>query len=520
MNNHNVSRKRIIAQAVNLSKQYSGVEVVHKVSFDIHAGEVLGLVGENGAGKSTLVAMFSGAVAPNGGQIAFEDVTYQRMNPMLSNQLGIGAIRQEPVLVPSLSVMENMLIGREPRRYGLVNRRQSQAIAQEWLEMASADISPTALICDLLPADRQFVEIARVVGGGKKLVFFDEPTAVFGPSETQRLFDLIGRLAAQGVAVVYVSHRLAEIFEICQRVIVLRDGYLTADNSIEDLNEDKLVSLIAGRELATDFSQRKTRKQLQGEPIMVLEGISSNQRLRDISFDIRPGETLGLFGIVGSGRSRLARLISGMEPITSGKMTINGESYLPRSPIDALNSGIVLVPEDRHRSALFKDMSLATNALMGSHWKYAKAGCLTAGQEAKASLPLLRRLDVRPLEPRRLAGTLSGGNQQKLVLCRCLARGPRILVMDEPTRGVDVGAKVDIHDFIREQTRKGVAVIVVSSDLRELMTLSDKITVLSRGRMVGTFEGQFDPEEIIAAATAVRRPSSTERKRHELWNQN
>ena len=352
----------------------------------------------------------------------------------------------------------------------MVNRKLSRAIATEWLKAASADISPDALISDLAPADRQFVEIARVVGGGKKLVFFDEPTAVFGPSETERLFELIRKLAAQGIAVVYVSHRLAEIFEICQRVVVLRDGYLTADSPMADLDEDKLVSLIAGRELATDFNQRRSHETIEGDPVLVLDQVYNNQRLRDVSLEVRPGETLGVFGIVGSGRSRLARVIAGLETVSSGKMTIDGQEYSPRSPIDALSRGVMLVPEDRHRSALFKDMSLASNALMGSHEKYAVAGCLTAKQEGKAAMPLLERLDVRPLAPRRLAGTLSGGNQQKVVFARSLAREPRILVMDEPTRGVDVGAKVDIHDFIRDQTRQGVAAIVVNSDLRESLT--------------------------------------------------
>jgi len=406
--------------------------------------------------------------------------------------------------VPTLSITENMLIGREPRKFGLVQRRKAQATAQSWLARVGAHLSANTLVGNLLPADRQFVEIARVVGGGARVVFLDEPTAVLGPSETKQLFDVVRQLTDEGAAVVYVSHRLEEIFEICERVAVLRDGHLVADKFITELDEDKLISLIAGRELATDETVRREKRINEREPILSLRGASTGGRLHKINLDIRPGEVHGIFGIVGSSRSRLARLIAGIERLESGTMTLEGRPYKPHSPKEAIDSGVIMVPEDRHRGALFGELNLATNVLIGSYARFATAGLISSRKEAAIATPLLERLDVRPPIPTRLGRTLSGGNQQKLILARALLKKPRVLVLDEPTRGVDVGAKVDIHEFIREQTAAGVAALVISSDLRELLSLADKITVLSRGRVVDSFEGDFDSERIIAAATVAK----------------
>ena len=497
-------QKPIVLQADLLVKRYGGVEVVRHVSFPIRAGEVLGLVGENGAGKSTMVGMFSGAVSPDGGDIVIDGERHRSLSPSLARRLGIGAVRQEPVLVPTLSVAENMLLGREPQRAGLVQRRQARAMAQAWLTDVGAQLSPDTLVEDLLPADRQFLEIARVVGGGARVVFLDEPTAVLGPGETQQLFNVIRRLTAAGTAVVYVSHRLEEIFDICERVVVLRDGNLVADMAVSDLDEDRLVALIAGRELAADEAIRQQHPIGGMAPALALQNVSNGGRLRDVTFEVYAGEIHGIFGIVGSSRSRLARLIAGLERLDQGTMTLNGKPYHPRSPRHAIDAGVILVPEDRHRSALFPELDLASNVLIGSHGQYSRSGFTSRGQEARVAMPLMERLDVRPLDPTRLGRTLSGGNQQKLILARALGKHPTVLVLDEPTRGVDVGAKVDIHEFIRQQTGAGVAALVVSSDLRELLALADRITVLARGRVVETFAGEFDRERLIAAATAGR----------------
>lgn len=494
----------MVVAAHNLVKRYGGSEVVRRVSFEINAGEVLGLVGENGAGKSTLVAMLSGATAPDGGSIVVDGVESSALDPAQARRLGIGAVRQEPVLVPTLSVMENMLIGREPRRFGILQRREARATAQEWLTRVGARVSPDAIVGDLSPADRQFVEIARVVGGRACVVFFDEPTAVLGPAETQRLFEVVRRLADERTAVVYVSHRLEEIFEICQRVVVMRDGSLVADRPVAGLDEDTLIALIAGRELAAEEQVREAHPKSAVEPILVLRGISASGRLHGIDLEVRPGETHGVFGIVGSGRSRLTRVIAGLERPSQGQMVLGSRPYAPRSPREAIDAGVILVPEDRLRSALFGELTQATNVLIGHHSQVARAGWLSHRDEARAALPFMARLAVRPLAPAMPGRTLSGGNQQKLILARALYGSPRVLILDEPTRGVDVGSKVEIHQFIREQAAAGVAVLVISSDLRELRSLADRITVLARGRTVSSFAGDVDGEQVIAAATGTR----------------
>lgn len=497
-----MSADKPIIRIKGLVKRYDGTQVVRRVSFDINAGQVLGLVGENGAGKSTLVGMLSGAVTPDEGSFAVMADELRGLSPQHARRLGILAVRQEPQLVPTLSVMENMLMGREPRQLGFLKRRQARVIAQGWLDKVDAHVSPHARVGDLSPADRQFVEIARVVGATPCVVFFDEPTAVLGPAETRRLFDVIHRLAADQVAVVYVSHRLEEVFEICQRVVVLRDGNLVADRAITELDQDTLVSLIAGRELAADELKREAPLAAYAPPILALKRAATGGRLHDITLELRPGETHGIFGIIGSGRSRLARLIAGIDRLESGQMFLAEKPYAPKSPRDAIDAGIILVPEDRHRSALFGEMTLATNVLIGNWRGVATAGFMSPGREARVARPLLERLDVRPPIPSRLGRTLSGGNQQKLILARALNRAPRVLILDEPTRGVDVGAKVEIHQFIRAQANTGMAVLAISSDLRELLSIADRITVLARGRLITTFEGKFDPERILAAATA------------------
>lgn len=501
------SDKPIVLTAEDLVKSYNGTEVIHQVSFEIKSGEVLGLVGENGAGKSTMVGMFSGSVVPDSGTIHVNGDKYHSLNPMKARENGIGAVRQEPVLVPTQSIAENVLIGREPQKFGFVNRRRAREITLQWLAKVSSSLSPDSLVESLLPADRQFVEFARVIGANPRVVFLDEPTAVLGPSETEQLFKVIRNLTELGTAVVYVSHRLEEIFAICNRVVVLRDGNLVADKQIQELDEDSLVSLIAGRELASDLGSTTDTSSggyKKFPRVLYLKGAHTGGDLHSIDLEIREGEIHGIFGIVGSGRTRLARMIAGIEPVDEMSMELAGDPYTPKSPREAIEKGVVLVPEDRHKNALFQEMTLSSNVLIGSYKKHALAGFIWAEKEERVSLPLLKRLDVRPLIPNRLARTLSGGNQQKLILARGLDKKPILMVLDEPTRGVDVGAKVDIHEFIRELASQGIAVLAISSDLRELLAIADRITVMARGRVVDTFEGFFDKEEIIAAATSAR----------------
>ncbi len=487
-----------------LRKQYGAVVALSDGTFDIRAGEVLGLVGENGAGKSTLISLVSGAQPADAGTVEFDGLAHHSLTPAGARDAGIVAIRQEPVLVPTLSVAENLVLGREPSTRGVVSRRATRRLAGDWLARVGAQVRPDALVGDLSPADRQLVEVARAVGPGARLLFFDEPTAALGPAETTRLFALVRRLAAEGTAVVYVSHRLEEVFAVCGRVVVMRDGRVVADEPIAALDEPRLVAMMAGRDLAADLALPRARSgDRPRDPRLVVEGLGVGGRLHDVSLSVAQGEVHGIAGIVGSGRTTLAEAICGVVGVTAGGMRLDGRAYAPGSPRHALDAGIVLVPEDRVRDGLFPDLSIATNATLPRVGLVARHGLIGRGAEASAALPLLRRLRVHPPRPAELARALSGGNQQKVVLARALFAEPRVLVLDEPTRGIDVGAKLEIHELVRELAAAGVAIVVVSSDLRELLALADRVTVLARGRVTGTFEAPLDGHRIMAAATGV-----------------
>ncbi len=485
-----------------VSKRFGAVVAVADASLTIRAGEVTGLVGENGAGKSTLISLVTGAQHPDSGTLTVAGRRVSALDPIRARDAGIHAIRQEPVLVPTLSVTENLLLGMEPSERGIYAGRRARATAVQWLDRVGARFGPGTLVETLSPADRQLVEIARAVGPGARILFLDEPTSALGPAETERLFELIRRLRADGTAVVYVSHRLEEVFAICERVVVMRDGHIVADEPIEALDEDKLVSLMAGQELAADLGTRQEpRERSSGPSFLALDRISLEGRLRDVTLDVDPGEIHGIAGIVGAGRTSLLEVIAGIVAPGSGSMTLAEEPYHPSGTGAALQAGVFLVPEDRLRDALFPELPLATNTVLPLIGRVARRGTLSSRREHDAALPLLRRLDVRPLAPSALGNALSGGNQQKVILARALFSEPRLLLLDEPTRGIDVATKADIHDLIRTLAGDGVTVVVVSSDLRELLALADRITVLSRGRAAGTFEPPFDANRLLAAAT-------------------
>ncbi len=500
-----VTRATGLVEALALdgvSKHYGAVVAVAEATVAFRRGEITGLVGENGAGKSTLISLVTGANHPDTGTFSVAGVPVHDFDPHRAREAGIHAIRQEPVLVPTLSVTENLLLGMEPAQRGVYDKRRARAIAEEWLDRVGATFSPDALIETLSPADRQLVEIARAVGPGARYLFFDEPTSALGPAETERLFELIHRLRDDGTAVVYVSHRLEEVFAICERVVVMRDGHIVADELVESLDEDSLVALMAGQELAAALTTDHVRRQRpDGPPFLTVEAVRLVGRLSDVSLDVGPGEIHGVAGIVGAGRTSLLEVVAGIARPAAGAMSLGGKPYRPSDAAAALDAGVFLVPEDRLRDALFPELPLATNTVLPLIDRVWRRGLVTAGRERAAALPFMRRLDVRPLRPSALGGSLSGGNQQKVILARALFANPRLLLLDEPTRGIDVATKAAIHELIRTLADDGVSVLVVSSDLRELLSLADRITVLSRGKAAGTFDPPFDAKRLLAAAT-------------------
>lgn len=495
----------MLLRCVGLTKSFGGVRAVESVDLEIVGGRVLALMGENGAGKSTVISLLSGALTPEAGTIFLDGHPLAGLTPRRARARGIMAIRQEPSLVSELSVRENLLLGSEPRRWGVVDRRVARATAHEWMTLVSKNISIDRPVGELSPADRQLVEVARCVGHGARVLFLDEPTASLGPAETDNLFGIVRDLTAEGVGVVYVSHRLDEVLLLADDVVVLRDGQLVDSGPRSGYDERSLVAQMAGRELAGGRPRAVARK--PGDVRLRLDHVSTGG-LRDVSLELRAGQVHGIAGIVGSGRSSLARVSAGAVKPVAGRMELDGQPYSPSDPRTALARGVAYVPEDRLRDGLFGELDQATNVTAALRAHDLPTRVVTAGRDQADADPILEQLDVVPRARRMPARSLSGGNQQKLVIGRALLVQPTVLILDEPTRGVDVGAKSDIHRLVDELTARGVAVALVSSDMRELLEVSDEITVLARGRVVARFEPPFEHHAVLAAATGGSATSS------------
>lgn len=485
-----------LVTAHRISKNFGGVRALFEVDLELLSGQVLALLGENGAGKSTLISVLTGATAPSAGKIVLGSETFEKLTPADALRFGIAAIRQEPVLVSQLSIEENLLLGLEPRKFGVLNYRARETIARQWLDEIGSNLDPKTSVSLLKPADRQMVEVARAIGSGSKTILFDEPTACLTPREVDRLFGIIRSLSRMGVAIAYVSHRLDEVLEITTDVVVLRDGQRVAAGPTRTFSAHTLAEAMAGREISIAAPGERTSHSLN-EDTLKIQSVSSGP-LTNISLEVRKGEIHGIAGIVGSSRTRLANVVAGAIPLSAGKMILSGSEYRPKNPRKAILSGVGYVPEDRWRDSLFGDLSQATNILFSSIPNF--FGFIASRNEIRVAQPHLDKLSVRPRRPRMLARLLSGGNQQKLIFGRALLNDPKLLVLDEPTRGVDVISKNDIHIAIRGVANRGAGVLMVSSDLLELMELSDRITVMDRGRTTATFEPPYSAGELIAAA--------------------
>ena len=465
-----------------VGKSFDGNEVLSGIDLDVFGGEVVAVIGENGAGKSTLSSIIAGLIRADAGAMSWEGHPYVPASPREAMAAGVGLIHQEMRLLPALSIAENVFVGRLPMRGGIVDREAMNRRAAEQLHRLGLDISPSTPVHRLSIAAQQQVEIAKALTLNAKLLILDEPTAALGGTETERLFSQITQLRKQGVSFIYISHRLDEIARIADRVAVLRDGKLVARHSSADVPIGILLENMVGRSVDRIFP---ARSQPSKTVVLQVEGlIAADRGFRDISFEVHAGEVLGIAGIVGAGRTELVRAIVGVDRILSGSIAVSGESLQVHGPDDAIKAGLVLVPEDRKAQGLVLDHTVATNLALGNYDRIGSRGWLPPKAVRCFATNAIQRLGVKGT-PRQLARNLSGGNQQKVIIARWISRRPKIFILDEPTRGIDMGARAAIYETIAGLAREGMGVIVVSSDLEEVLGLSHRVLVLSRGRQRG-----------------------------------
>ncbi|CEI20253.1 Ribose import ATP-binding protein RbsA 3 [Pseudomonas aeruginosa] len=477
--------------------------VLAEIDLQLFGGEVLALTGENGAGKSTLSKIVGGLERPGAGSLELLGRPYAPGSRREAEALGVRKVMQELNLLPTLSVAENLFLHDLPRRAGWIDRRRLRAAAREAMAQVGLEaIDPDTLVGDLGIGHQQMVEIARNLIGDCRLLILDEPTAMLTAREVDMLFEQVERLRERGVAIVYISHRLEELARISQRIAVLRDGRLVCVEPIERYDADQLVTLMVGRELGErfDLGPRQT-----GAPLLRVERLSRRGKVHEVSFEVRAGEIFGISGLIGSGRTELLRLIYGADRADGGQVLLGDppQRLSLRSPADSVRQGVALITEDRKGQGLLLDQSISANLALGNLPALARHGVIDRRREEALARRQVEALRVRCADTAQAVGELSGGNQQKVVIGRWLERDCQVLLFDEPTRGIDVGAKFDIYALLAELTRRGKALVVVSSDLRELMLICDRIGVLSAGRMVDTFERDaWTQDALLAAAFA------------------
>ncbi|WP_331767592.1 sugar ABC transporter ATP-binding protein [Embleya sp. NBC_00896] len=492
-----------------ISKGFLGVRVLHDVDLDVDGGEVHAVVGENGAGKSTLMKTLAGVHTPDSGTITVDGLPMTFSHPSQAQAAGIGIIHQEFTLLPERTVAENVFLGREPTRRGLVDRAAMERHTARLLaELDETSFGPRTPVRRLSVAQQQVVEIVKALSTDARVLIMDEPTAALADHEVDKLYALVRRLAGRGLGILYISHRLREVFDLSARVTVIKDGRRVATLATVDTREDEIVRLMVGRELGAYYPPRADPVDL-GDVRLAVRG-AGNAKLADIDLELRAGQVVGIAGLQGSGRTSLARALFGASPFTTGTMHVDGRDLRPRTPRQAIRAGIALVGEDRKAEGLALRQSVRDNTMLVE--RAMSSGRLRASRMLRAPrtppvADLLDRVALRARGEDQQVRYLSGGNQQKVVIAKWLGVRPGVLVFDEPTRGVDVGAKAAIHDLVRELARDGMAVLMVSSELPEVIGMSDRVLVMSEGRIAGELPAGPTEEEIMRLATAGRAPT-------------
>jgi len=488
-----------ILELKNITKKYPGVIALNDVSIDFVEGEAHALVGENGAGKSTLIKSCTGAVVPNSGSIVIQGETFSSLTPQLSEAHGIGVIYQEFNLVGELSVAENIFLGRAIRKGLVVDKKAMAREAAKIFEQFNITIDPNELVGNLTVGYQQLVEIAKALSQKARVLIMDEPSAPLTSAEAERLYAVVENLKAKGVTIIYISHRMEEIFRLTERVTVLRDGLKIATVKTSETTMDDLVKLMVGRELKETYPQRKPC--ISDEVLLEVENLSGNG-VHDISFQIHKGEVLGFAGLIGAGRTETAELLFGAAKRTAGTVRLNGKKVAPKSPRDAIDSGIALVPEDRKGKGALMDMTIRSNTSMAVLERISKWFTVDLKEEKRLAEEYKQSIRIKTPSIEQKIKNLSGGNQQKVIIARWLASEPDLVIFDEPTRGIDVGAKSEIYTLVNALVEDGKSVLMISSEMEEVMGMSDRIVVLCEGKISGSLERKdFNQETIMNLAS-------------------
>jgi rhamnose transport system ATP-binding protein len=500
-----------------ISKSYDGIQALHDIEFDIAPGEIHALVGENGAGKSTLVKIITGIQSADSGNIMLDGIECRFRGPMDARAHGVVAVQQDPRLYPNLDIAENVFMGIHPRtKAGFIDRKLMYRRTKETLERLGADLDPRTLVVSLSTGQMLFVEFARAMfDGQEKLLLLDEPTASLSPKEADQIFDVVRKLRERGVSILFITHRLEELAGFADRITVLRDGAHVLTNNMCHVSQPEIVHYMVGRvqsELAEVDRRIDTATSVSYEPVLRVEDLTSDGEFSGISFAVRAGEIVGMAGLVGSGRTEIAKALFGAVPVSSGKAWVSGKEVSIRDPAQMIGEGVVYVPEDREIEGLIAQLSVIDNMLLPAVVKYSRMGFVDERRERETFDEYSARFQIRAAGPHASISSLSGGNRQKVVLAKWMAMRPKVFIFDEPTHGIDVGSKAQVHSVIRDLAKQGLAILMISSDLPEILKMCDRVLVVSDGALVAEFpRDAATQEKIMAAAVSAKKRRGPER---------